>query len=73
VDIHQHQDNQLIPVLAGGPVVFMCCDVCADGRCEKPDCDHWALDQKVFASASDALDLIHEGCMCFVVPKEEVA
>lgn len=45
-------------MLAGGPVIFMCCD-------------HGALDEKEFANAQDALDLLHEGCLCFVMPKEE--
>jgi hypothetical protein len=50
-------------VLAGGPVEFMCCDPCADGRCEKIDCDHAELDQKQFARAEDALGTLYGGLM----------
>lgn len=59
------------PVLAGGPVVFMCCDPCFDGRCGKLDCDHEALDQKEFENAQDAIELLHPDCFCYVMPKEE--
>jgi hypothetical protein len=59
------------PVLAGGPVLFMCCDVCQDHSCGDPDCDHGELDQNEFARAEDALELGHPGCFCFVTPKEE--
>ena len=59
------------PVLAGGPVVFLCCDPCASNLCVRPDCDHGELDEKTFANAADALDLLHEGCLCFVMPKGE--
>jgi hypothetical protein len=59
------------PVLAGGPVVFLCCDPCASHLCVRPDCDHGELDEKTFANAADALDLLHEGCLCFVMPKSE--
>lgn len=59
------------PVLAGGPVVFLCCDPCASHLCVRPDCDHGELDEKTFANAADALDLLHEGCLCFVMPKGE--
>lgn len=59
------------PVLAGGPVIFMCCDPCATGLCGH-ECDHRELDEKEFANAQDALDLLHEGCLCFVMRKEDV-
>jgi hypothetical protein len=49
----------------------MCCDPCAEHRCVRIDCDHAELDQKEFSNAQDALDLLHEGCLCFVTPKEE--
>ena len=60
------------PVLAGGPVVFMCCDPCADGSCGKVDCDHADLDRHEFARAEDAIELMHAGCFCFVSPKEKL-
>lgn len=60
------------PVTAGGPVLFVCCDPCASGICGRPECDHGALDENEFANATDALDLLHEGCLCFVVSKEEI-
>ena len=53
-----------------GPVIFQSCGPCDDGSCGTVGCDHQSHDQEEFATADEAVALMHKGCFCTLISKD---